>query len=244
MCTVTYVPLPRGFILTQNRDEAPTRSPLGITEVKNGVRSLIFPRDTGAGGTWILADDTGHTACLLNGAFVKHSHRPPYRRSRGLILLDCMEAKDPVAFLTAYDFTGIEPFTLLMFSTRAVHEFRWDGVQLYKKVLPANQTHFWCSSTLYTPGMQVRREQVFRDWLAQPEQLVDPENLLTLHRTGSVNDPENDYVMNRMNLVQTVSITQIVHTDQEATMRYFDLLHAQEDVRSVTLREEWNPPRA
>ncbi|MBK9018424.1 MAG: NRDE family protein [Saprospiraceae bacterium] len=39
--------------------------------------SLIFPRDTAAGGTWIAASDTNRVACLLNGAFVKHKHQPP-----------------------------------------------------------------------------------------------------------------------------------------------------------------------
>ncbi len=243
MCTVTYVPTPRGFILTHNRDEAPTRSPLAITEVKKDVRTWIFPRDTGAGGTWIVTDDSGHAACLLNGAFVKHAHRPPYRRSRGLILLDCMEADDPYVFLTGYDFTGIEPFTLLLFSAGTVREMRWDGLQLHSRELPVDQTHFWCSATLYPPDMQGLREQIFRNWLASDGQGVDMETLLALHRTGSVNDPENDYVMNRQDRVRTVSITQVIKTENDATMRYFDLLDLQEDVRTITLRREISLPR-
>lgn len=238
MCTVTYVPVSNGFILTHNRDEAPMRSPLSISQEKKGYRTLLFPRDTKAGGTWITTDNTGITACLLNGAFVKHAHRPPYRRSRGLILLDCMEAEDPYVFLTAYDFTEIEPFTLLFFSGRTVQEMRWDGLQLHSKELPPDQPHFWCSATLYPADMQALREQVFRTWLASGEQEVNAETLLVLHRNGSVNDPENDYVMNRQERVRTVSITQIIREENRAVMRYFDLLHTQQDVRAITLGKE------
>ncbi|MEO6038212.1 MAG: NRDE family protein, partial [Saprospiraceae bacterium] len=208
MCTVTYYPTPSGFILTHNRDEAPTRSPQTISRVKLPARTLLFPRDTKAGGAWIVATNTGQTACLLNGAFVKHHHAPPYRRSRGLLLLDCMEAERPPDFVDHYDYTGIEPFTLLFISKQLVRELRWDGLRAYHKNLPIDQPHFWCSATLYAPAMQQRREQVYRDWL--PGHRPRATTLLTLHREGSVQDPQNDFVMNRADRVRTVSITQVV----------------------------------
>ena len=242
MCTVTYVPASQGFILTHNRDEAPTRSPLEITRETNPHRTLLFPRDTKAGGTWITTDDRHATACLLNGAFVKHHHRPPYRRSRGLLLLDCMNTENPSGFLASYDYSGIEPFTLLLFANGLVEEIRWDEQQYYSKILPADEPHFWCSSTLYPPDMQVIREQIFREWLASGREEIHSESLFNLHRTGSVNDPENDYVMNRQDRVRTVSITQVTKTRGESVMQYVDLLHNRQDVRSITFREEMNVP--
>ncbi len=236
MCTVTYYPTKNGFLLTHNRDEAPTRSPETISRVKNQYRSLLFPRDTKAGGSWMVATNTGQTACLLNGAFIKHHHQPPYRRSRGLLLLDYLEAENPADFLARYDFTGIEPFTLLVFTNKQVQELRWDGVELYRKDLPVDQPHFWCSATLYPKDMQQRREQVFRDWLSSHQPTAAA--LLALHRQGSVNDPENDFVMNRGGRVQTVSITQVAQQAATVRMRYFDLQHGHRDVRVMTLRPE------
>ena len=54
-------------------------------------KKIIFPKDAKAGGTWFAAADTGVIAVLLNGAFKKHIAQPPYRKSRGLILLEIMQ---------------------------------------------------------------------------------------------------------------------------------------------------------
>ena len=255
MCTVTYLPRPSGFILTHNRDEAPSRSPQTIVREKTpGGDTLLFPRDRKAGGTWIATSRHGRTACLLNGAFLKHRHEPPYRRSRGLILLDFFDWENPDDFFQDYDFDGVEPFTFLLFEQhsgveklRRVSEFRWDGQQAYLKNLPLDQAHFWCSSTLYPPEMQIRRQQVFRDWLAlhEPGNPFTTNHLITsqqsriqpitqLHLTGSVNDPENDYKMNRAGKVQTVSLTQIIVDGKNARMRYFDLLGGNRSERRLS----------
>jgi len=228
MCTVTYVPTaaePGGFILTHNRDEAPSRSPDDIFRLKNASGDvLIFPRDTKAGGAWIVTSLSGKTACLLNGAFVKHAHRPPYRRSRGLLLLDFFDWENPDDFFRDYDLEGIEPFTLLFFQKNRVTEFRWDGQTRHPKNLAPDVTHFWCSATLYPSAMQERREQVFRQWFLSKKNTPTQQQLLRLHRTGSVGDPENDFVMNRGGRVCTVSITQVAVQNGRAVMRYHDLL--------------------
>lgn len=223
MCTVTYLPYREGFVLTHNRDEAPARSTPHIKRGRAGAQTLLFPQDSKAGGTWIATARNGRTACLLNGAFLKHKHQPPYRRSRGLILLDFFADPDPDAFLHNCDLDGIEPFTLLFFAPGRVVEFRWDGAQRHLLELDPAGAHFWCSATLYPPDMQEKREAVFRRWLAEgrPQSTRRlPADILYLHRTGSVGDPENDYVMDRSGRVQTVSITQIVQSDKGARMRY------------------------
>lgn len=248
MCTVTYLPAPTGFILTHNRDEAPMRSPNAISKEKTGSDTLLFPRDTKAGGAWIATAKSGKTACLLNGAFAKHHHNPPYRRSRGLLLLDFFSWENPGDFFQQYDLDGIEPFTFLFFQPGEVIELRWDGVQRHLKNLLPAWPHFWCSATLYPPEMQTRREQVFRDWLEDtahrspstvhrlPSTLHPlPSTVYRLHRKGSVGDPENDFVMNRGGRVCTVSITQIILTHGISRMRYFDLLEGKRDVRRITL---------
>ncbi|MDZ4679827.1 MAG: NRDE family protein [Saprospiraceae bacterium] len=255
MCTVTYLPRPSGFILTHNRDEAPSRSSQVIIREKTpGGHTLLFPRDEMAGGTWIATSREGRTACLLNGAFVLHKRELPYRRSRGLILLDFFDWENPDDFFQHYDFEGVEPFTFLFFdrghfseslvpkksgSERAIPrilEFRWDGLQRYLENLPVDQAHFWCSATLYPAEMQVRRELVFRDWLTI-EPITNPpitSQIFSLHLTGSIGDPENNYVMSRAGKVQTVSITQVIVDEKSARMRYLDLLGGKRSERRLT----------
>jgi len=237
MCTVTYLPTSGGFILTHNRDEAPVRSPTAISREKTGDDVLLFPRDTKAGGAWVVTAKSGKSACLLNGAFVKHRHEPPYRRSRGLMLLDFFEWAQPGDFFQNYDLEGIEPFTFLYFHRHEATELRWDGSQRYLKRLDAAAPHFWCSATLYPPEMQARRERVFRDWLSARQTSPSPGSLVALHRTGSIGDPENDYIMNRGGRVCTVSITQIILTFGISKMRYLDLLEGNRDTRRLTTRE-------
>lgn len=223
MCTVTYLPISGGFVLTHNRDEAPSRSQHGLVRSD----SLIFPKDAKAGGAWIATAKDGRTACLLNGAFVKHRHEPPYRRSRGLVLLDFFDWPEPRDFFEKYNLEGIEPFTFLFFQTEKVVQLRWDGNHRHLAELPPDQPHFWCSATLYPPHMQARREQVFRDWTEKGDGLSDrrlPSAILNLHLTGSVGDPENNYVMNRDGRVRTVSVTQVIRRKSGTRMRYFDLL--------------------
>lgn len=216
MCTVTYLPVEGGYILTHNRDEAPKRSTQHLTREND----LLFPRDAGAGGTWIGLHRQGTTACVLNGAFVKHHHEPPYRRSRGLVLLDFFAHGDPDGFWKNYDLTGIEPFTLLFFAEGVVGEGRWDGLHKHLRYLEPGSSYFWCSATLYPPDMQLQREVVFRTWLETLGRNPRPTDLLSLHHSGSVGDPQNDYVMNRADRVRTVSISQVVHSQKQLRLRY------------------------
>jgi hypothetical protein len=241
MCTVTYLPQPSGFILTHNRDEAPARAAERIERERIGEERLLFPRDPRAGGAWMAAGERGRVACVLNGAFEKHRHAPPYRRSRGLVLLDFFAWPGPGEFFDRYDFEGIEPFTLVSAGPGRLEEFRWDGKERFFRELPAGRAQFWCSATLYPAPMRTRREQVFREWLAaggagSPSSfLPSPRSILDLHRTGSVGDPENDYIMNRSDRVRTVSITQAVVTSSELRMSYHNLLEKRKHFRRMTL---------
>jgi len=200
---------------------------------------LFFPRDATAGGTWIVTAESGKTACLLNGAFALHKRTPPYRRSRGLMMLDFFEFENPDDFFQHYDLEGIEPFTFLFFQPDQVVTFRWDGIEKFRKNLAPNEAHFWCSATLYPDDMQVKREQVFSQWLAswKLKRSPDPRALIKLHKTGSVGDPEYDYVMERGGRVQTVSITQVVLRKKNTRMRYFDLLEGNRDERLVLRKD-------
>jgi uncharacterized protein with NRDE domain len=224
MCTVTYIPQPdNNFILTSNRDEAAHRSPQNLTTTNIHGMELIFPKDAGAGGTWVAAANDSRVVCLLNGAFEKHKHQPPYRRSRGVMVLDYFGYQSTVDFYEQYDFEGMEPFTFVMVGKNELHELRWDEKKAHLKELNTEGKYIWSSATLYTEEIRLKREAWFRDWL---ENRTDfgLKAIQDFHLHGGERDDWNGFIMNRLNLVQTVSITNVIKKDNRMEMIYNDLL--------------------
>lgn len=225
MCFVTYLPYQDGFILTSNRDEhigRPKALPPRKYLINN--QTVFYPKDGLAGGTWIAASST-HTLCLLNGAFVKHTHTPPYRRSRGLVVLDFFEQNNLETFISHYDFEGIEPFTLII-ATTTLHELRWDGGQLHHQVLDVHQAYAWSSVTLYSDEVVEERQRWFGQWQRQ-NPIFEGEDVVRFHTFGGKGDLKNDLVIARDTGLQTVSITQIQHTSEHFLMSYLDRLNHQ-----------------
>jgi uncharacterized protein with NRDE domain len=222
MCTVTFIPKAnQGFILTSNRDETPKRQPEGI--YKDLEKGLIYPKEPSKGGTWICADQHNRLLCILNGAFEKHKHRPPYRRSRGLLVLDFFEYSSAQDFVDHYNFDGIEPFTLVIYEKGNLYELRWDEKKTHFTNLDAQQAHIWSSSTLYPPQIKELRESWFNEWQLSAENPMATE-ILKFHQTAGNGDPENDLLMSRHGgIVQTVSITQF--NSEKRTMLYLDLVN-------------------
>ncbi|MEM9837276.1 MAG: NRDE family protein [Bacteroidota bacterium] len=233
MCTVSYLPYGKGFILTSNRDEAPHRSPQRISTLAGTHgQQLFLPQDTG-GGSWIVASTTGRIACLLNGAFLNHHRRPPYRRSRGLVVLDSFAATNIPTFWDAYDWEGIEPFTLLHVEGDSLFEGRWDGQRVWLTQKDAAQPHLWASATLYDADHRAARAAWFTNWLSSNPAIV-PSEAHRFHRQGGSGDLRNDLVMRRAEGVETVSISQIIRTDTSLEMHYDHLLDGQK--QSIKIR--------
>ncbi len=234
MCTVTYLPTSnKQYILTSNRDEwpgRPTSAPIKH-EGPNGL-TLLYPTDGMAGGSWIAISSNGATACLLNGAYERHERNPPYRRSRGLVLVDAFAYDSFAEFVMEYNFNDIEPFTLLFIDDGAVHELRWDGVEGHYSLPNPNKPHIWASATLYTPEYIAKRKSWFDEWLKGHDQFK-PEDIMSFHHTGGEGNKYNDIVMNREGLVQTVSITCVVHTNQGVEMIYEDLLNGEKVIARI-----------
>ncbi|MEQ8703176.1 MAG: NRDE family protein [Phaeodactylibacter sp.] len=238
MCTVTYLPKSNGgFLLTSNRDEAPHRSPENLDTLQMGKTRLLFPRDTTAGGTWIVAATNGTVVCILNGAYVRHRHEPPYRRSRGLMALDYFSFDAPETFIKQYTFEGMEPFTMLLLERGRVTDLRWDGAKLGVYAKDAGKAHLWSSPTLYDPEAQQKRKNWFGEWLSQQD-IYERQAILYWHRTAGEGDPENDVVMNRNNIVRTVSITSIEATKQRLDLAYHDLLRQQTKTAQLPIVHE------
>ena len=224
MCTVSFVPVKDRFIITSNRDEKLTRQK-AITPVahKQGDYYLIYPKDGDAGGTWIVMKENGDCAVLLNGAFLPHKANPPYRKSRGLILLDIISEVRPSQFLVKINLNGIEPFTLVLLDRGSLYEFRWDGNERYCKQLSIHRPHIWSSSTLYDGLVIKKREQWFAKFLNRNPSPTQ-KDLLNFHRFTGDGDKANDLLMNRENVYSTVSITSLFLTEERGSMKYFDVL--------------------
>ena len=108
MCTVSFVQTNDTIIITSNRDEKTLR-PSAIpprSYTVNG-KNLIFPKDPKAGGTWFVANAYGVILVLLNGAYEKHEVLLPYRKSRGLIVLDMISSLSPKDFWSEIDLENI-----------------------------------------------------------------------------------------------------------------------------------------
>lgn len=101
MCTVAFLPLDGGgYLLGHNRDES-VRRPRGLPPElrREKGRAFLAPRDPEGNGSWIGANDSGVTLCILNAAETDPSRLPASPVSRGLVLwrllhLDSIEAAE------------------------------------------------------------------------------------------------------------------------------------------------------
>ena len=228
MCTVTFLPKgPQTYILTSNRDETPKRAADHPAKYELHGHQLYFPKDPLAGGTWIVTDKQKFTLCLLNGAFEAHKRTPPYRLSRGQMVLEFFKYAHVNSFLSDYDFDGIEPFTLVLVEsakTTELTELVWDGSAAHTQSLNPTEAHIWSSATLYPKAIADQRAGWFDDWLQSHTQ-SEQRQIMDFHRYGGRGDLWNNFVMKRGDNLQTVSITSIEKED-DFLMVYEDLMKA------------------
>jgi hypothetical protein len=224
MCTVTYLPQGNGrFALTSSRDESQNRSTRSLSSLAIANENVVYPVDPISGGSWIAVSNSNKVACILNGAFEKHQHQPPYSRSRGLVLLDYFRWPEFSKFSMEYEFEGIEPFTMVVCEVNNLIEFRWDGSRGHIKNLSHDIPHIWSSSTLYENEARSRRKCWFKEWLlAVPTPQIKDQ--FDFHQYGGIPDPHNGLVMNRDGKVQTISITGIDNRCSFATIEHRDLI--------------------
>lgn len=242
MCTITYLPLSSGsFLLTQNRDESPQRpaAVFPVREVRRN-RQLLFPKDPVGGGSWIATDENSRLACIMNGGTRQHQLAPPYRLSRGQVLLDAAATPSLPEFARHYLLEGIEPFTLLFFEQDAIQELKWDFQQKHLNSYDPAQPHIWSAPQLYTPEQHQLRENWFAEWLAgNPKADIPgianqgsdhsdftPEAALEFHIHGGDGNPGHSLLLNRSGQVKTTSITQAIVRPGRIELRYIPLANS------------------
>lgn len=234
MCTVTYIPNRDAVFFTSNRDVQSKRTPASPPEIfQFAFGKLLFPKDGHAGGTWIAAHENGNVAIFLNGGFAAHVPRPPYRKSRGLILLDIIDHPTPFNSFLAVNLDNIEPFTAVLRDNIYLFECRWDGEKKHYTELDADQPHIWSSVTLYDEAVTEKRNRWFASWVhAHPSPTLD--QILHFHQFTGDGDSHNALLMDRQGKVSTVSVTSIHIENAATTMHYLDIRKAARYACSVT----------
>lgn len=228
MCTVSFVATNDKIIITSNRDEKTVR-PSAIpprSYTVNG-KNLIFPKDPKAGGTWFVANADGVILVLLNGAEEKHEVQLPYRKSRGLIVLDMISSLSPKDLWSEIDLENIEPFTLVLFQDNALFQLRWNGKEKRTTPLDIHQNHIWSSSTLYSSSIREKRAEWFHTFMDGNSEITESK-MHDFHRYTEEENDENGLVINRNDEMKTLSITQSVIEKNKVTILHYDLI-AQQD---------------
>lgn len=240
MCTVTvFYKGQNDFIITSNRDESPDRVSLPPALFEDKGVSIFYPKDELSGGTWIGVGNNKRLLCLLNGGFKPHTRKSNYRKSRGIVVKEILLAEGLLSVLNIYDFTDVEPFTLICveWTTKLeISEMVWDGEKSHLKQYPLGH-YIWSSSTLYSDAMKNERVKWFESHKSRST--LNAESVLDFHKQSQNN--EFGVVMDRGS-VRTTSITQVVKKSDEIKMCYFDLVKNKTSVfnfnSSLQLHEE------
>lgn len=222
MCTVTFIPVKDGAIITSNRDEHINRGIALHPEfyILND-RKLAFPRDTKAGGTWFISNENGDTGVLLNGAFEKHIPAASYRKSRGLVLTEIFQHESPFEALIEYNYSGIENFTIILWEQKELREVKWGGNRLSVKKYDPRLPHIWSSVTLYDKDMMLERHGWFNNWVASKSS-ISQQHVLGFHSNTGANNKEYGLRISSCNKITTTSTTSLCVQNKKARLYHKD----------------------
>ncbi|WP_126652242.1 NRDE family protein [Chryseobacterium aureum] len=222
MCTVSFFKTEQEIILTSNRDEKINRERAvfpNSLDLQN--KKLYFPKDERASGTWFITDDNGNTVILLNGAFRKHLSNPPYKKSRGIVLLDLAKSENFLKGFHEYNLSGIEPFQLLVCTEEKLFRLLWDGNSKHMIPLNKNENHLFSSKTLYDDSIEYQRNTHFKEF--QKHNKIDAEKIVNFHKMHQIEKEDEIESVIKETFI-TVSITQLIIRKENIDLRYYDLV--------------------
>lgn len=229
MCTLSYIPADPGYIFTHNRDERTTRlSSKNIIQKKLAEKTVYFPQDLEAQGTWMAHSPKFRSACILNGGENNYDRKPNYRKSRGIMVLESFETNSIQEFYKNYNFENIEPFTLILKGEDAFCAIVHDEDSTKIRHFNPDEKHIWSSTTLYSKEVRQKREHWFNNWIATNPKLI-PNSITNFHRSAGEGNEQNDLIMSRWGILKTVSITQIVETIETEQINYWDFVGEAQD---------------
>lgn len=224
MCTVTYIPFKTGAILTSNRDENIARGNAVLPQkIYNNNITSIYPADAQSSGTWVGCNEKNTVAILLNGAFKNHQKKKLYANSRGIIIPTILHSNNELLTAETFNYTGFEPFTLILYTNNSLYEFRWDEYSLHKKELNNTEIYLWNSATLYTENIE---QNNFKDLQNITLKSFTEKDILALHQSKKYEmQLAKDSLKNN---IKTISISQVIASENTICFHYYDLLQPQE----------------
>ncbi len=225
MCTVSFIPLENSddFFFTSTRDENPNRQS-SVFEFHE-EKKLFYAADPINLGTWFAVSPQGNFACLLNGAYQNHIKKEFYKKSRGLVILEILRAENPLGFIKNYDFSEIEPFTLILYLQKDFFQLKWDGENLDVEPLQKTLPKIWSSVTLYNETVRQKRETWFSDFLNLQKQKMDTNSILHFHMNAGEEFPEENINMCRNEgKMRSLSICSLEKKGSCILVQYLDLL--------------------
>lgn len=239
MCTVVYFPKKHKPSFASLRDESPQR-PMAIAPALSKLMDTryLMPKDALAGGTWLGVNEYKNVIILLNGGFENHQRKASYAKSRGQIVAELLASLLPVVDWQLMDLMDIEPFTLVVWSENNLFELVWDGQEKHRNIMDATVPHIWSSSTLYTQEAKNKRKELFENWMAL-DVPVSKQSLLNFF--NSIVNSENGFIMNRNEIVKTLSYSFIeLKSDELAQFDYFDFQDNQHHISSIEFIQNSN----
>lgn len=225
MCTVSFYKNEDQVIITSNRDENNKR-PLALPprEITLEQSTVYGPIDPLHNGTWFAVSQRGSVYVLLNGADQKHKPMPPFKRSRGLVLLDIAAGLNLEEKWNSIDLDEIENFTIVAYVKGKMALLRWDGKEKSFQYLDENKPHIWSSSTLYDEITIKKREEWFNDFLAENNIIVGSNEIINFHINTNKDDTDNGLIIKRSNDILTKNVTQVVIESNRFTLEHWDLI--------------------
>jgi len=231
MCTVLFIPANNRFYFASLRDESPHRPLASLPEIIPGIEmDILTPRDAQAGGSWIGVNSAGNVLILLNGGFINHQRALHYRKSRGLIVKELLQSAVLLADWEALLLDHIEPFTIIAWTEGSLFQLVWDGILKHCIGLDPNIPYLWSSSTLYTQEAKMIRQQKFDYWMdGQPS--ISKQTIIDF--LNSYTDEKNGFIMNRNNMIRTLSYSFIELDKHNAVMHYQELPNGRQENVSI-----------
>ena len=225
MCTVSFVNQNGKIIITSNRDEQILRPSAIAPEFYTiNNKKILFPKDAKAGGTWFAIAENGNTIVLLNGAKEKHEFKTNfYQKSRGLIVLDLIATHNILEAWNKIDLEKVESFTLVVYENQALFQLQWNEIEKDTMELDISKKYIWSSSTLYSQEIREKRSLWFYDFIKHKDEISEVD-LYNFHSNTEPENTENGLVINRNNVLKTVSISQVILENGEAIFNYNDLI--------------------
>lgn len=232
MCTVSYIPktVDGSFVLTSNRDEDSRRPTIAPMIYDFGTVQLAFPKDEVSGGSWIAMSNLGKINCLLNGGIGTHTKQEYHTISRGTILIDLTKSQlSTKNFFQNYHLHNVEPFTIVSIQHQegkvvSLTEVIWDGNKKHLRNLEVNLPHIWSAAQLYSKEQKELRQKWFENFIKKNISNLTSVKIAEFHSGNHSEDVGVNVIMERGDLLKTVSITQIISQNESLKMSYSDLL--------------------